>query len=90
MVMRKTFYILLDGDNVVRDIIEYPHEGYIEIEADWPLPIGATGGWFKWEDGQFVEYPELRPPNPLEDEVEQLKQVVADLTELILFGGEEQ
>jgi len=28
-----------------------------------------------------------KPKDPLEAEVEQLKQVVADLTELILFGG---
>jgi hypothetical protein len=28
-----------------------------------------------------------KPKDPLEVEVEQLKQVVADLTELILFGG---
>ena len=30
------------------------------------------------------------PKDPLEAEIEQLKQVVADLIELVLFGGEEE
>lgn len=80
------FYVMLDNDNVIRDVIDYPHEGYIEIEAHLPLPVGVNGGWFKLENGQIVEYPELKPTDP---EIEQLKQVVADLTELVLFGGAE-
>ncbi len=85
----KTYYIQLDQDNTIRDVVEMPVDGYMEVQIEGLLPIGINGGWYKWEDGQFVEYPELRPPNPLEDEVERLKQVVVDLTELILLGGSE-
>lgn len=76
----KKFYFKVDA-------IDYPYNGYIEVELpDTHLPAGINGGWFKLENGQIVEYPELRPKDP---EVEQLKQVVADLTELVLFGGVE-
>jgi hypothetical protein len=61
--MTKTFYILLDG-NIIRDVIEYPHEGYIEVQLPFPLPIGINGGWWKWQDGQLVECPELKPVDP--------------------------
>jgi len=83
--MRK-FYVLIDSESIIRDIIEYQHDGYVEVETTLPLPLGINGGWFKLEDGKFVEYPELRPKDL---EIEQLKQVVADLAELVLFGGVE-
>lgn len=85
------YYILLDENNIIRDAVTYPVDGYIEVEYDKPvLPAGINGGWWKYENGQFVEYPELKPKNPLEEEIEQLKQIIADLTEYVLFGGVEQ
>ena len=43
----------------------------------------------KAENRVYYEYID-EPQNPLDNEVEQLKQVVADLTELVLFGGAEE
>jgi hypothetical protein len=43
----------------------------------------------KAENRVYYEYMD-EPKNPLDNEVEQLKQVVADLTELVLFGGAEE
>ena len=43
----------------------------------------------KAENRVYYEYID-EPKNPLDNEVEQLKQVVADLTELVLFGGAEE
>jgi hypothetical protein len=48
-----TFYVQLDGD-IIRDIIEYPHEGYQEAEIQTPLPIGINAGYYRWQDGQAV------------------------------------
>lgn len=77
----KTFYIQLDADNIIRDIIDYEHEDYLEIEADTPLPIGVNGGWYKWEGGKFVEYPELKPTNQteLEARINELEQIIDTL-----------
>ncbi|UPK45775.1 hypothetical protein [Paenibacillus pabuli] len=47
------FYIKLDGD-IIRDIIEYPYQGYQEVEIPTPLPIGINGGYYRWQDGQAV------------------------------------
>ena len=38
------------------------------------------------EEGVYYEYIN-KPNDPLENEIEELKQVVADLTELVLLGG---
>ena len=38
----KTFYLALDGDIIV-DAIEYPHDGYIEVELPAThLPAGIN------------------------------------------------
>lgn len=70
------FYVLLDNQNTIRDIIEYPHEGYQEIDLALPLPIGICGGWFKLENGKVVEYPELKPINK-DEQIEALKEQIA-------------
>lgn len=53
------YYFRLNQDNVIIDAISYPVEGYIEYETDYPLPVGINGGWWRFENGQPVEYPEL-------------------------------
>ncbi|UPK42464.1 hypothetical protein [Paenibacillus pabuli] len=47
------FYVQLDGD-VIRDIIEFPHEGYQEVDIPTPLPIGINAGYYRWQDGKAV------------------------------------
>lgn len=83
----KTFYLALDGDIIV-DAIEYPHDGYIEVELPTTrLPAGINGGWYRWDGATYVLDEELKQAANELDELEQLKEVVADLTELVLFGG---
>lgn len=82
--MQKTFYIQLDKNNIVRDVIEFPHEGYLEVILDTPLPVGISGGWFKYENGELIECPELKPKPTDEQRLEELEQIIADLAELIL------
>ena len=55
------YYLRLNQDNIIVDAITFPVEGYIEYESDYPLPAGINGGWWKFENGQPVEYPELKP-----------------------------
>ncbi len=55
------YYLLLDKNNIIQDAISYPVEGYIEVEVDKPFPAGINGGWYKWENGTYIEIPELKP-----------------------------
>lgn len=63
----KKWYLKLNEDNIIIDIIEYAYEDYVEVEmSENSLPSGINGGWYKLEDGIegnkiFVEYPELKP-----------------------------
>jgi len=77
----KKWYIQLDDNLVIKDIIEYPYSDYIEVEMEEnSLPAGINGGWFKLEDGiegnkVFVEYSELKPITK-DEEIESLKEEV--------------
>lgn len=67
------YYLQLDENNIIRDAITYPYGNYVEYETPYPLPIGVCGGWFKFENGEIVEYPELKPKALAEEELENLK-----------------
>jgi len=55
------FHIQVDQENIIRDCIEYPHPGYIEVpNLTTPLPESFIAGWHKWENGQAVLVPELK------------------------------
>ena len=56
----KKWYIKLNSKNIIQDVISFPYGNYQEIELE-DLPDGLAGGWFKYENGQVVEYPELKP-----------------------------
>lgn len=68
------YYLLLDGQNIIRDAITYPVDGYVEVEVSEPLPAGINGGWYKWENNTYVEIPALKPVSENE-----MKQRIADL-----------
>lgn len=55
------YYLLINKNNIIQDAISYPTDGYIEVEVDKPFPAGINGGWYKWENGTYVEIPELKP-----------------------------
>jgi hypothetical protein len=88
-------YVFEDGA-VVYDgntISEEEKQGAVAIEV-LPEPEKVEGKIAvlranKAENRVYYEYMD-EPKNPLDNEVEQLKQVVADLTELVLFGGAEE
>ena len=65
-------YLQVRPDGIITDCITYPHEGYVEHEADY-IPQGINGGWFKLEGGEVVEYPELKPVTR-DEEIEKLKE----------------
>ena len=78
----KTYYIQLDQNNIIRDVVEMPVEGYMEVQIEGPLPIGINGGWYKWENGMYVEYPELKPQIELEQRISDLELALA-----VILGG---
>lgn len=55
------YYLLINKNNIIQDAISYPTDGYIEVEADKPFPAGINGGWYKWENGTYIEIPERKP-----------------------------
>ena len=73
------YYLLLDENNIIRDAISYPVEGYIEVEVDKPFPAGINGGWYKWENGTYVEIPELKPKGIDHELLETALQRIAEL-----------
>jgi len=79
----KTFYFQVDKDNFIRDVIEYQHEGYTEVEVKMPLPIGVNGGWWKLIDGELSEVVELNP-NTIENKI---KSAIDDYTLELIEGG---
>jgi len=73
------YYLLLDENNIIQDAISYPVEGYIEVEVDKPFPAGINGGWYKWENGTYVEYPELKPETEMEQRISDLEMAIATI-----------
>lgn len=79
-----TFYLRVDKDNIIQDAITYPHEGFVPFETDLThLPVGVNGGWFKFENNELIEVPELKPINR-DKELELLKQSQAEQDEILL------
>jgi hypothetical protein len=79
------YYFRLNQDNIIVDAITFPVEGYIEYETDYPLPAGINGGWWKFENGQPVEYPELKPETELEQHIADLENAIMELS--MIIGG---
>ena len=52
----KKWYLKLDVNNVILDAIEYPFEGYVEVQLpDTQLPAGINGGWYKWNGTSYIK-----------------------------------
>jgi hypothetical protein len=73
------YYLLLDENNIIQDAISYPTDGYIEVEVDKPFPAGINGGWYKWENGTYVEIPELKPKGSDRELLDAALQRIAEL-----------
>lgn len=76
------FYLQVQTDGTITDAITFPYKDYVEVELDY-LPQGVYGGWWKLENGELVEYPELKPIDEA-SEIEQLKQSQTDQDDLIM------
>lgn len=62
------FYLQVNEENIITDAINYPFEDYVEFDhTEEGLPAGVNGGWWKLEEGQIVEYPELKPIEEIEE-----------------------
>ena len=54
------FYIQLNSENIITDVISYEHEGYIPVSIPAPLPDGIGCSWYKWTGNGAVLVPELK------------------------------
>jgi len=75
------YYLKIEADNTISDAITYEHPGYTPYDAPGTLPAGINGGWWKFENGVPVEYPELKPVERDEEVAtlkEKLQQVETD------------
>ena len=52
--MTKQFYVQLDSQNRITDVIEMPHEGYQPVELAVPLPPGILGGAYELVGGSPI------------------------------------
>lgn len=78
------FYVLLNENNVILDVIEYPVEGYSEVYLPYKqLPAGINGGWWKLENGVLIEIVELNP-NTIDN---QIKTAIDAYTLELVEGG---
>lgn len=49
----KHYFQIRDG--IITDAIQYPTEGYTEVELDEThLPAGINGGWYRWDGTHYV------------------------------------
>lgn len=78
----KKFYIQVNQDNIITDVLDFPYSNYVEYETD-VLPVGVMGGWFKFENGEIIEITELNP-NTIEN---QIKAAIDDFTMNLLEEG---
>jgi len=50
----KKFYFQLE-DDIITDVIEYPHDGYIEVELNLThLPPGINAKYYRLNNNVFV------------------------------------
>ena len=80
----KTFYFKVSPNNVITDAIDYPYEGYVEVQLpDIQLPAGINGGWWNLVNGELVEIVELNP-NTI---VNQIQSAIDEYTLELINGG---
>ena len=52
--MTKPFYVQLDSQNRITDVISMPHEGYQLVELEVPLPPNILSGAYELLEGSPV------------------------------------
>ena len=76
------FYLQVQPDGTITDAITYPHENYVEYNAE-SLPAGVNGGWFKLVGGVIIEVVE-KNPTTIDN---QIKQAIDEYTLSLIEGG---
>ena len=77
------FYIQLNSENIITDVISYEHEGYIPVSIPTPLPEGIGCSWYKWTGNEAVLVPELKQAS-LDA---QIQTAIDAYTEELIEGG---
>lgn len=49
----KIYYIKIDNQNIIRDALNYPYDGYVQINVK-ELPAGSYAGYYKYIDNNIV------------------------------------
>lgn len=83
----KTWYLKLDANNIILDVVEYQNEEYIEVQLpDTHLPAGINGGWYRWTGTAYEEVPELKPVSD-NDRIASLEEQNAQMLIALVNGG---
>jgi hypothetical protein len=72
-------YVQTDKENRVTDVITYPVDGYVEIEATLPLPPSVIGGTYELFGGTFVyrdDWDTTAKISTLEEQISALREEV--------------
>lgn len=76
--MLKTFYIQVNHENKITDVIQYPHDDYKKVEFNTPLPPNILAGCYELVNDQPI-YRKQWDTQILqsEQETKEIKQMLA-------------
>ncbi|GAN11030.1 hypothetical protein MAM1_0453c10582 [Mucor ambiguus] len=87
------FYLKVDSENIIRDCIEYPYDGYVQVDLPTPLPMGINAGYYRYQNGNVTLDEALKaevdkqnnPPgyNELENRIDLMQKALDD----VILGG---
>lgn len=87
------FYFQLDNNNIIRDAITYPHEGYTEVDLDMTnLPAGINAGYYRWNGTTFEIDESLKPKDPTDlnqaiEDLQRNQQLMQQAIDDLVMGG---
>ncbi|MBP3931642.1 MAG: hypothetical protein J6D47_19010 [Peptostreptococcaceae bacterium] len=68
--MIETFYVQINEENIITDIISYKYSNYKEVQINVPLPPKIASGCYRLVGDEVVYVPSL-------DNVEQMNKILA-------------
>lgn len=92
--MLKTFYVQTNEESMITDIIQMPHDDYVEVSLNTPLPSRIMCGCYRLIDGNIfyikekdVDLYELMQQNLLlKTELTDTQVALAEIYETMLGG----
>lgn len=76
--MIKDFYVQVDEENRVRDILSYPFEDYRHIRLNTPLPPRVVSGAYEYTDNGLIHRPEWDSAET-DQKIAALEKTIAEL-----------